>query len=419
MRAHAMLAGIVATLTCGSLSHAHSAGQPGPGCMNCHGSGDYDIEVSTNPSSWSPGAEVDVTVTITEPSGDNAGIFVAANEGTLSVLGGQGLGSVPAGLTHTSPKSFSGGDVSFTFAWTTPSAPGAVRFDVSTLVGNDNGSASGDHGNHGYFDFVYGCQPATYYRDFDGDGFGTSELTLIHCDTGAPFGYAAQGGDCNDSKEGVHPGAIEYCNQQDDDCDSEIDDDAIPVALYPDADGDGYFGNDEYASGDTIMGCVPTPGYAAEPYDCEPEEPAINPGAIEVCNLLDDNCDTRTDEYVRPRCGEGWCEREASNCDPATCFPGDPVEEVCNLLDDNCDAVVDEGSLCPAGQTCVAAVCSDAAATAAEPEDVSGCTSSGGGSRWPAIAGLLAMVAISAACRTRGGSERGSRRPHASRTIRE
>ena len=410
MIARALLAAaavLVASFTQGSTALAHSAGQPGPGCMNCHGSGDYDIEVTTSPSSFAPGAEVDVTVTITQPSGDNAGVFVAANEGTLGAVGGQGLAAVPAGLTHTSPKAISGGDVSFTFAWTAPSEPGAVRFDVSTLVGNGNGSSSGDQGNHGYFDFVYGCSPATYYRDFDGDGYGTSELTLVHCDTAAPAGYASEGGDCNDGKEGIYPGAIEYCNQKDDDCDGEIDDDAIPVTLYPDADGDGYYGNEEFASGETITGCVPTPGYGAEPGDCQPDDLAINPGVVEVCNLIDDNCDTRVDEYVRPRCGEGWCEREASSCDPATCYPGDPVEEECNLLDDNCDGVVDEGSLCPEGQSCVAAVCTDPPVSKPpEAEDESGCTSSPVSGRSTLIAWLLAAIAISAAYRTRSGSGR-------------
>jgi len=372
--------------------------------MNCHGSGDYDIEVTTNPSSWSPGAEIDVTVTISPGSGQNAGVFIAANEGTLATVGGQGLATVPAGLTHTSPKGISGGDVSFTFAWTAPNEPGGVRFDVSTLVGNGNGSSSGDQGNHGYFDFVYGCAPATYYRDFDGDGFGTSELTLIHCDTAAPPGYASEGGDCNDSKEQIFPGAVEYCNQQDDDCDGQIDDDAVPITLYPDADGDGYFGNEEYASGETITGCVPTPGYAAEPNDCQPENAEINPGVVEICNLIDDNCDTRIDEYVRPRCGEGWCEREASSCDPATCFPGDPVEEVCNLLDDNCDGIVDEGSLCAAGESCIAAVCT--ATPAAEPpaEDAGGCAVGESRSPWLAAGSLLALMALVARRRQRGMS---------------
>ncbi|MBL8740650.1 MAG: hypothetical protein JNK04_06145, partial [Myxococcales bacterium] len=143
MRAYAVLAGTLASLAPASVALAHSAGQPGPGCTNCHGSGSYDISLTTSPASWSPGAEVDVTVTITA-SGANAGIFVAANEGTLGTIGGQGLATVSAGLTHTSPKSLSGGDVAFSFTWTAPSTPGAVRFDVSTLVGNGNGSASGD-----------------------------------------------------------------------------------------------------------------------------------------------------------------------------------------------------------------------------------------------------------------------------------
>lgn len=379
------------------LARAHSAGQPNPGCVGCHGQGDYGITASANPASFAPGEQVSLTVTIAPGFGDNAGVFIAANEGTLGVVGGQGLAAVPAGLTHTSPKSLSGGQASFTFSWTAPGTPGAVRFDVSTLVGNGNGGSGGDAADRAYFDFVYGCEPATYYEDSDGDGFGTSDQPLIHCNTTMPSGYAAAPGDCNDNKDGVYPGAVEYCNQQDDDCDGQIDDDAIPLTLYPDADGDGYYGNAELASGDTIVGCVPNPGYAAEGIDCEPDDPAINPGAEEVCNLIDDDCDARIDEFVRPRCGEGWCEREAFTCDPSTCYPGEPKAEECNLFDDNCDSVVDDGKLCPAGQSCLGAVCVDDAPLAVPPKtsaDGDGCAVGGRGSVG-LVAGLLfALMAL-------------------------
>jgi MYXO-CTERM domain-containing protein len=128
----------------------------------------------------------------------------------------------------------------------------------------------------------------------------------------------------------------------------------------------------------TFLGCVPTEGWAPDPGDCRPDDPTINPGAEEVCNGWDDNCDARVDEFVRPRCGEGWCRREAQTCDPQTCTPGEPRDEECNLLDDDCDAQLDEGS-CPEGQECRVGVCEveeddddDASGSGSGPEPTGG-----------------------------------------------
>jgi hypothetical protein len=165
------------------------------------------------------------------------------------------------------------------------------------------------------------------------------------------------GGDCDDNRDTVYPSAIEYCNLRDDNCNGEVDEEAIPIEQYPDADDDGYFSAAERESGESYLGCVPTKGWAADPGDCQPMDPAINPGAEEVCNGFDDNCDGRVDERVRPQCGVGWCRREATSCDEATCFPGQPQQEECNLLDDDCDDAIDEDAPCPAGEACVVGEC--------------------------------------------------------------
>jgi len=57
-----------------------------------------------------------------------------------------------------------------------------------------------------------------YYQDNDNDGFGNTGVSQISC-LGAPAGYIATGGDCNDSNNSVYPGASEICeNGIDEDC---------------------------------------------------------------------------------------------------------------------------------------------------------------------------------------------------------
>src|SRR5690606_6794305 len=119
--------------------------------------------------------------------------------------------------------------------------------------------------------------------------------------------------------------------------------------------------NAEWRSGDSVIGCVPYPGYAAKPGDCEPYAANAHPGGIEVCDLrLDEDCDGTVDERVKPYCGVGACERQSRYCTVEECVPGEPTEEVCNFIDDDCDGEVDEGDLCPEGQLCLAGSCRDA-----------------------------------------------------------
>ena len=61
----------------------------------------------------------------------------------------------------------------------------------------------------------------TFYRDFDGDGFGNFNDNAQACS--APNGYVLNGTDCDDNNESVHPGITEVCNNFDDDCDGLTD----------------------------------------------------------------------------------------------------------------------------------------------------------------------------------------------------
>ena len=75
--------------------------------------------------------------------------------------------------------------------------------------------------------------------DADGDGYGHETDTVEAC-TVLP-GASVTNDDCNDQSVLVNPGGTEICNNIDDDCNSQIDDNALGTsAFYLDADGDGH-----------------------------------------------------------------------------------------------------------------------------------------------------------------------------------
>jgi hypothetical protein len=316
---------------------------------------------------------------------------------------------VDEGAMHTSPHQFGAGSATYSVTWKVPSTPGATRFSVAAVAANGDGRNSGDEGVSRVFDLVFGCSPQVFFTDHDGDGYGKDGDERTFCAGDPPEGFAQVSGDCDNNRAETHPDAVELCNQRDDNCDGQIDENAEEIVLYPDADGDGYYSAEEYLSGDSVIGCVPYDGYAAEGGDCEPTRPDINPGAAEICDdTYDENCNGTVDDRLRPICGEGWCARYSFTCDPADCFPGTPSEEICNFLDDDCDGVVDNGTLCPEGQVCAAGECRDAeeSAVPSDPSAVGGSLSGDGGSGVPGKGGDAASSGGgSGALSSVGGSE--------------
>jgi hypothetical protein len=69
-----------------------------------------------------------------------------------------------------------------------------------------------------------------WYADADEDGFGDEAITILACSSDI---YVDNTDDCEDNDSAIHPGADEFCDEVDQDCDGDL------AASFSDADGDG------------------------------------------------------------------------------------------------------------------------------------------------------------------------------------
>jgi hypothetical protein len=133
--------------------------------------------------------------------------------------------------------------------------------------------------------YEYNGSLYAFYPDADGDTYGSAIATgkTSFCST-IPAGYVTNNTDCNDTNAAINP----------------------DTKWYKDADSDGY------SNGAVLIQCTRPTGYKlaseliAISGDCNDNDPAISPAAVEVCgNKVDDNCNSKVDEQPCYSCQNG------------------------------------------------------------------------------------------------------------------
>ncbi len=233
--------------------------------------------------------------------------------------------------------------------------------DASVFPGADEYCDSVDSDCDGATDDGDELDRSTWYADADADGYGDASSGSLACSV--PAGSTADDSDCDDTDAAVYPGADEYCNGVDEDCDGTVDeDDALDtIDQYEDLDSDGFGG--AFAGSWCAIGTY----YLLDSSDCDDSDAAVYPGADEYCDSVDSDCDGVTDDGDEVDADTWWLDADLdgygdassgttacsepsgytdddSDCDDGDADINPDASETCDGVDEDCDGTVDEDS---------------------------------------------------------------------------
>jgi len=185
-----------------------------------------------------------------------------------------------------------------------------------------------------------GADSTLCFPDDDGDGFGASTDSILSADDDCDdSGESATDDDCNDDNDDIYPGADEYCDNVDSNCNSDL----VDADGSVDTDGDGTpdcTDEDDDGDGDP------------DTSDCAPLDASRAAGNVELCDGIDNDCNELADAPIPGdddgAVGEDDADEDGSRLCDGDCNDGDAsinpgAEEECDGTDNNCNGLDDAG----------------------------------------------------------------------------